>query len=110
MVEMGRLVSLAYREFLVSLDQWGHQGTRVPSEIKAQRDLLEFLDLLALEEILVKTVPPVCLDHQASPDLLEREEWLGPQAPEDSRECRVRQGKMERLDGMVLLVCRVHQA
>ena len=95
MVETGRLVSQASREFLDCRAHWEPQETRDPWETRGLRDLQECRDLLGHEEILVKTAPLESPDRPASPDLPEREEWLGLRAPEDSRECRGRRGKIE---------------
>ena len=103
-------MSQASREFLDGLDQWEPRETRDQWETRDLRDLQECPDLLAPGEILGRMAPLDSPGLRASLDQREREGWLAPPAPEDSRECRVRQGKMERLDGMVLLVCRVHRA
>ena len=110
MAETGRLASQESREFLAAPDQWEPQETRDPWETRDLRDLQECRDLQGHEEILAKTA------HLGSPDLLAsldqpgREEWLAPPAPEDSRECRGRQARMESRAGMEQRACRDRQA
>ena len=110
MAGTGRLASQESREFLAGPDQWEPQETRDPWETRDLRDLQECRDLQGHEEILVKT------DLQEFPDLLAsldqpgREEWLAPPAPEDSRECRGRQARMESRAGMEQRACRDRQA
>ena len=110
MVETGKLVSQASREFLGGLDQWEPRETRDQWETRDLRDLQECPDLLAPGEILGKMAPLDSPGLQASLDQQEREGWLAPPAPEDSRECRGRRAKTESRAGMGPRVCRDLQA
>ena len=92
---MGRLVSRVSREFQDDPDQWEPQETRDQWETRDLRDLQECPDLLGPGEILGKMAPLDSPGLQASLDQREREGWLAPPAPEDSRECRGRRGKIE---------------
>ena len=109
MAKMVKLESLEYREFLDGLGPWGHQGTRVQWEIRDLRVPLEFLVHQDPVETLGKMELQEFLVLPASLDPLEREEWLALLAPEVSRECPVRQGKMASLVVMEQLACKVHR-
>ena len=78
MVETGKLVSQASREFLGGLDQWEPRETRDQWETRDLRDLQECPDLLAPGEILGKMAPLDSPGLQASLDQQEREGWLAP--------------------------------
>ena len=109
MAETAKLENL---EFKVSPDVkglWEHQGTRVRWEtrdLKAQQEFLVHLDHV---ETLAKMVHLGLPDLQGSLALPEREEWSAHLAPEVSRECPVRQGKMASLVVMEQLACKVHR-
>jgi len=109
MAKMVKLESLEYREFLDGLGPWGHQGTRVQWEIRDLRARQEFLVHLDHVETLAKMVHLGLPDLQGSLALPEREEWSAHLAPEVSRECPVRQGKMASLVVMEQLACKVHR-
>ena len=106
MAEMERLVSRVSREFQDDPDQWEPQETRDQWETRDLRDLQECPDLLAPGEILGRMAPLDSPGLQASLDQREREGWLAPPAPGDSRECRGRRGKTESRAGMGPRVCR----
>merc|ERR1719471_960745 len=85
MAEMEKLESLEFRVFLVDLVQWVHLEIRVPWEIKELKDLLEFQDHQAQEEILARMEQQVSQGLLDRLDQLEREAWWVLLEPEDSK-------------------------
>ena len=107
---MEKLESLEFRVFLVDLAQWVHLEIRVPWEIKELKDLLEFQDHQALEEILARMEQQVSQGLLDRLDQLEREAWWALLEPEDSKECQDHQERMENQAEMEQLECRDPQA